>query len=167
MELNAVDMQWLVKYNGAKQALTEAHRIDEVKPVKDFAQAMRIYAFQKCDTELIKKATELKLRAARRLGEILIANPPVRNRPRKVSLNDDTYTLPEVGITRDESSDCQKLAKMPEGQFEDDVAETLANFNPFLVRRIRNTAAALPSKNTNGEINIESNAWNPRLKSSR
>jgi len=106
----------LIRYDAARRALAAAHRVDEVKAIRDKAEAVRVYAKQAGDFELQNQAAEIRIRAERRAGELLVdmqtsgeRQAKERGRPTKVS---SPTTLPKLGITRDQSSKWQRLARM-------------------------------------------------------
>ena len=119
-------MTHLVKYNAARTALAEAHAIDEVKDIRDKAEAMAAYARQAKDTEMIQWVTEIKVRAERRAGQMLAEMPKATGTLKNVNLSrshDSTATkLSDLGITKNESSRWQKLANVTEEQFEHAIA---------------------------------------------
>ncbi|HTR24859.1 MAG TPA: hypothetical protein VMI10_12845 [Terriglobales bacterium] len=106
----------LARYDAARRALAAAHRVDEVKAIRDKAEAVRVYARQAGDFELQNKAAEIRLLAERRAGQLLVdmqvsgeRQAKERGRPKKVS---SPTTLPKLGITRDQSSKWQRLAML-------------------------------------------------------
>jgi hypothetical protein len=129
-------MSALVRYEAARTALAEAHRVDEVKDIRDKAEAMAAYARQAKDSELIQYATEIKVRAERRCGELLArtekntgAQGLGSNQHRRVEVPSNGATAPtlaDMGLTRDESSRYQQLAAMPAEHFETAVATAKA-----------------------------------------
>jgi hypothetical protein len=104
--------------------------VDQVKDIRDKAEAMAAYARQAKDTELIQYATEIKVRAERRCGELL-SHMEKRDGgdAMKARSNPSTEvppTLADIGLTRDQSSRYQQLAAMPDDHFETAVATAKA-----------------------------------------
>lgn len=131
-------MTQLVRYEQARTALAACRSVDEVKDIRDKAEAMAAYARQAKDTELIQWATEIKVRAERQAGEMLAASAANRTRAGKSeggqraaaerwgsksdAATSHPPTLADIGITKDQSSRWQSLASMSEDHFEAAVA---------------------------------------------
>src|SRR5260364_314105 len=62
----------LVRYEAMCKAIAECHRVDEVKELRDKASALEVYAQQARNTEAEDKAREIRNRAQRRMGELLM-----------------------------------------------------------------------------------------------
>ena len=96
---------------------------------------MAAYARQAKDSELIEYATEIKVRAERRCGELLARTE--KNTGARMNGGGEfpavercdsreTPTLADMGLTRDESSRYQQLAAMPAEHFETAVSTAKA-----------------------------------------
>lgn len=115
----------IVSMKRASTALAEAKTIQQTKKILDVAHAAEIYAKrQHLGEEAMDIALSIKVEALRKLGEMLQVAPknvgakgsavPNRNRANL----DATPTLEELGLTKKESAVAQKLAALPEKDFE-------------------------------------------------
>jgi hypothetical protein len=106
----------LVKLDLARRALAEARTIEETKMVRDVAKAATdLMKQQQLSKEAVRDGSELRLQAEHQLGELLDENVEA-HRPGKLS--NDSTVLP-AGISRQQSSDWQWIASIPEEKFEE------------------------------------------------
>lgn len=120
----------LVRYDAACKALAEAKAVDEVKKIRDVAEAMRAYARQAKNKQLEIDAAEIRIRAERRVGELIAAQKEsgdLRHGGDRKS-KDATgplkpITLDEAGIDKHLADRARKLAAVPEAEFEGMVGE--------------------------------------------
>ena len=130
-------MTALIKYDAACKALAECKAVDEVKEWADKAAAMQAYGRMAKDKTLEIDAGEIRLRAERRLGQMLAqqkADGGLSKGAAGIGLNQHTPnevrssvttapTLSDAGISKDLSSRSQKLAAIPDSEFEAEVGE--------------------------------------------
>ena len=124
----------LVRYDAACRALAEAKSVDEVKDVRDRAEAMRAYARQAKNKQLEVDAAEIRIRAERRLGEMIagqreagllskgaategVGKRGSQKNPRSAP------TLAEAGIDKNLADRARKMAAVPAEQFEEMVGD--------------------------------------------
>jgi N6-adenosine-specific RNA methylase IME4 len=117
-------MTQLVRYDEARRALAEAHTVDEVREIRDQAEALRAYARQAGDVEMLNWVSEIKLRAERRAGEML-KELSLNGGDRKSELHRERVKLDDFGIDATDSHRWQKVAAVPEPEFEGYIRETV------------------------------------------
>lgn len=115
-------MTHLTLYETARAALAECRRVDEVKDIRDKAEAARAYARMARDTTLEMDAAELRIRAERRLGIMLSSMPKHKGGRPKTGADEEPVfepsTLKEMGIDKKLSARCQKLSGIAERALE-------------------------------------------------
>ena len=114
-------MSALIRYDAMCVAIAEAHAIDEVKEIHDQAAAIEAYAKQAKNTDAEQKACEIRLRAERRAGQLLAARMKAKGgQPKNPSQHASTSpaALANLGISHDQSARWQKLAAIPDLDFE-------------------------------------------------
>ncbi len=118
----------LIKYDEAKKAIAEYQSVDEVKDFRDKTLAIQAYAKQANDFELERGAALARVRAERRCGQLLKEtkmNKGYKNISKSggptVGPPETVQTLSELGINKNQSSRWQKLADIPDDEFEDKV----------------------------------------------
>ncbi len=139
----------MVLYDAALHALAEAHRVDQLKDIRDKAVAMAEYAKQAKDTELIEYATAIRLRAERRAGEMLAEMAEKRerdngkgNRNPDLKLQAATPKLADLGISKSQSSRWQGLALLNPEEFE----RTVAHCNRKVVLAVDRSAKSISAR---------------------
>lgn len=128
----------MVRYDAACKALAAAKSVDEAKTIRDVSEAMRAYAKQAKNKQLEVDAAEIRIRAERRIGELMqaqretvgLAKPfagkagPGRGntgpKPTQVS---DLPTLAEAGIDKHLADRARKYAAVPEGEWNRELSE--------------------------------------------
>jgi hypothetical protein len=133
----------LMRYDAARAALVEANRFDEVKAIGDKRRCKNTRRAK--DPDLIQMATDLRLRAERRAGEMLkeMAEKGERDPGGRGRIGSRPKTqLGDLGITWSQSSRWQKLAALPGPIFETHMIETRKR----LARSLDKRSAPVPAK---------------------
>jgi hypothetical protein len=120
----------LTHFDRAKRELELAASIDEVKKIRDQAEALRQYARQqKLSLEMQNRCAEIKLRAERRAGDLLVDMEKHPPGPRGDRSHDgtDPPRLVDIGISKNQSSRWQAIASIPEEDFEERVESLKAS----------------------------------------
>jgi hypothetical protein len=120
----------LALYNSARAALSKAVKADEVKKIRDEAMALKAAAKIVNDKGLEADALELRMRAERRLGELIEQqrksvglNTGTRGSKVKGARVSEKPTLAEAGIDKNLAHRARSAAAMSEKDFEEHVKE--------------------------------------------
>jgi hypothetical protein len=114
----------LVLLDQAGQALAAAQSFDEIKVIRDKAEAVRKYAQSaSLGLDVQNRAAELKLRAEREAGKLL-AQMMLRGGDRRSKDHDERLKLDQLGISHNQSTRWQTQARVPEKVFREHIRET-------------------------------------------
>jgi len=153
-----MEANYLEAWDGLKSAIEQAHSVIDLRKIRDQAEAYR-YALKVAgeSREVVRKAEEIKLRAERRAGEILLKSPKQRpgsyqQKQRSIA---DTVDIPpsykDLGITKMDAMKWQRVASIPAKDFErwlktsDEVSSAGALRLEATLRFAEREAPSLPS----------------------
>jgi hypothetical protein len=114
----------LVRYDEMCRAIAEVYRVDEVKDIRDKAMAIMLYAKQANNREAELQAIQIRVRAERKAGELLREIPTAQGHrtdlapPRDEVPSPKHEVLSDLNISRQQASDWERLADVPEAEFE-------------------------------------------------
>lgn len=118
-------MTTLVQYEHARAALAQATRIDQVLPILDQVEHVKLYAKQIEDRDLLTEACAFQTTAERHLGFIIAAGKKAghfrQGRQPEKSSDPEHFprgTLEDAGVSRKLSARAQKAASISERAFE-------------------------------------------------
>jgi hypothetical protein len=108
----------------AGQALAEARSFEEIKEIRDKAEAVRKYAQSaSLGLDIQNRAAEVKLRAERQAGRLL-AEMTLRGGDRRSKNHRERLKLDDLGISRNQSTRWQIQARVPEKVFSEHIKLT-------------------------------------------
>lgn len=117
----------LVRYDEMCRAIQAAYEVDEVLDIKDKARAIELYMQQQHNVEAERRACEIRLRAERKLGQMLKGMEKIHGargtgsnqyEVRSQRATPPQPTLSDLGISKTQSSRWQKLAEVPDETWE-------------------------------------------------
>jgi N6-adenosine-specific RNA methylase IME4 len=119
----------LIRYDAACRAVALAKTVDEAKKIRNEAAAMRAYAKQAKNKDMEADAVEIRMRATRRLGQMVkaqdetvgLARPPGSNKHRVKKQPDARPTLSSQGIDKNLAHQARALRNLSDNQFENAV----------------------------------------------
>lgn len=111
-------------------AIAECYEVDDVKEIRDRAAALEVYARQALNVEAEQRAMEIRIRAERRAGQLLAELQKGKGGGDQKSDHSTQHTLSDfkkakrdAGISDDQAVRWQKLAAIPQADFESKIQQ--------------------------------------------
>jgi hypothetical protein len=120
-------------------AIRAAHSVDEAKDIRDKAAALEAYARQANDMELERQVHDIRVRAERRAGEISAQLPKAQGHRSDITSpapRAKSDVLEKAGISSQPAFEWEKLAEVPEEEFEAEVLSGLSDLERSLAQAV-------------------------------
>lgn len=128
----------LTKYDAACRAIAAARTTDEAAEIRNRAVALKVYARQAKNIQLERDAIAVRLRAERRIGELMNAqrqtvglnqgaNGSKVTGSARVPVKDERPTLADAGIDKHLAHRARRAAALPPDEFERTVESVRQN----------------------------------------
>lgn len=146
----------LVLIDKARAALAQAQTLSDIGAVREIAERARRYASAaKLGREAENHAARLRIEAERRAGQLL-AESPKRDggdamRARSGHPTEAPPKLSDLGISKQQSSDWQRIARVPEAVFEAHVHETTHAGKPLTTEGVVQVARQIEREQRRAE----------------
>jgi len=155
------------RLDAAAHALAECKAVMEAKQIADVAEAARVYLERtNASVDTVNRATEVRLLAERQMGEFLREMPKnegTRGNIQEVVTGgtkseppEHVPTLAEIGISKKQSAQAQKLAAIPQEEFQERVAVAKAGNGKLSLGKViniaRETRRAAPKPETRSQF---------------
>ena len=138
----------LARVTEADRMLAEATSVVDAISIADVADAARTYAKRaRMSVPLINRATEIKLRAERKAGEILRGMEKAKPPGKKIGVEPLPNSLNSLGITKTQSSRWQRAAIVPDEQFREYVKSANDKGREITTSGLLKLANAIKPKN--------------------
>lgn len=118
----------LVRYEAMCRAIEDSYQFDELIDIRDRTAAMEAAARVAKNEEAEARCREIRCRAMARMGELLKEHKETvgfnvgaslpRNGAAPGGTVDERPTLAEIGLSRQQASDCRRMADIPRGEFD-------------------------------------------------
>ncbi len=141
--------------SAARTALAKASTIDDVKQIRDKAEAIRMYVRAAGESLQVQNAAaDIKLRAERKIGGMLsdMDDKGSHGGNRKSS---DTMSLESLGIDKKQSSRWQLASSLPEDEYDSLVIRSVENGTELTQSLVLRAAKGM-SIATKGRVVMES-----------
>lgn len=148
----------LAKLDSAQHALAECKTVMEAKQIADVAEAARVYLERtNASVETVNRAAEIRLLAERQMGDFL-AQMPKNTGAKGVGTSavpEGNRTLADIGITKKQSANSQKLAAMPAGEFHGRIEAAKATGEKLTASKVLQPPAPRPIRRVSAAFNLK------------
>lgn len=154
----------LARYDAMVTAIAAAKSVDEIKGIRDTAEAMRAAARVAKNKQAEIDLAEIRFRGERRLGEMMAAQRDAGLMAQGANPNwvaekpDRPITLAEAGIDKNLADRARKFAAIPEAEFDN----TIANWRDRVEdenERVTVNLLASGEKHVRGTLGTGENEW--------